>query len=284
MALEDPGKVKFAFKTAGQSNFSDPHGPGSQKRFGAAETAFQQELSGRQSRELLEEPAEVDVGERHGGGFLFKGPRFFGRFREFVPQLSQLSAVECADSGGECRLFPELDKQLFQKQNRTGMTGCSGCFQKRKKMKHRLKKALRIVNRKKEVPVPEFEEALPEIAIHPRTAETDVRLVPDRSFRGSIVELHAWPCDEHMRSIDTFHRRVVDPCPDFAVIMKLDPVIAFKQTLPCLARRIFRIAVIDKNQIVEIVHVVNPCCMGENVIRESGKSKVFRGDFSRKRA
>ena len=111
-----------------------------------------------------------------------------------------------------------------------------------------------------------------------------VRLVPDRSFRGTIVELHARPCDEHMRSIDTFHRSVVDPCPDFAVIMKLDPVIAFKQTLPCLARRIFRIAVIDKNQIVEIVHVVNPCCMGENVIRESGKSKVFRGDFSRKRA
>ena len=101
-----------------------------QERFGAAEAAFQQELSWRQSRELLEEPAEVNVGERHGSGFLLKGPRFFRRFREFVPQLPQLSAVESAGSGGESRLFPELDEQLFQKQDRTGVTGRTGRFQK----------------------------------------------------------------------------------------------------------------------------------------------------------
>lgn len=130
MALEDPGKVKFAFKTAGESDFPDPQSSGSQERFGAAEAAFQQELSWRQSRELLEEPAEVNVGERHGSGFLLKGPRFFRRFREFVPQLPQLSAVESAGSGGESRLFPELDEQLFQKQDRTGVTGRTGRFQK----------------------------------------------------------------------------------------------------------------------------------------------------------
>lgn len=121
-------------------------------------------------------------------------------------------------------------------------------------MEHRLEKALRIVNRKKEIPVPEFEESLPEIAVHARTAEADVRLMTDRSLRRPIVEFRARPGDEHMRSIDAFRGGVVDPCPDFAVIMKLNSVISFKQAFSCLARRIFRVAVIDKNQIVEIVH------------------------------
>ena len=129
MALEDPGKMKFAFKPAGESDFPDPHASRTQERFGAAETAFQKKLSGRQSRELLKESAEMHVGKRHCGGFLFKGPRFFGSFRKFVPQLSQCSAMESAGPGGESWLFPELDEKLFQKKNRSGVTGSAGRFQ-----------------------------------------------------------------------------------------------------------------------------------------------------------
>ena len=63
MPFEDPGKMKFAFESAGEGDFSDAHRSGGQKRFCPAEAAFQEKLSGRQPCELLEKSAEVDVGE-----------------------------------------------------------------------------------------------------------------------------------------------------------------------------------------------------------------------------